>query len=82
LIFIQEKVDKEQVIRLNFICTQFKESHLSQVGTNGGNTLPCEKVFCYSGGTEATALFPMAAKTLEQAGFECAPFLKVNPFTA
>jgi hypothetical protein len=55
--------------------TQFKEkSFIAGLGTNGSNTLPCEKVFCYSGGTEATALFPMAAKTLEQAGFEVRPF--------
>ncbi len=27
---------------------------------------------CYSGGTEATALFPMAAQTLEDAGFQIA----------
>ena len=27
-------------------------------------------VWCYSGGTEATALFPKAAETLEQQGFE------------
>jgi arsenate reductase len=27
-------------------------------------------VFCYSGGTEATALYPMVATTLEQTGFQ------------
>ena len=27
-------------------------------------------MFCYSGGTEATALFPIVAKTLEHSGFE------------
>jgi arsenate reductase len=29
-----------------------------------------KNVFCYSGGTETTALFPMAAKTLENTGFD------------
>lgn len=29
-----------------------------------------KNVFCYSGGTEATALFPVAAKTLENSGFK------------
>ena len=29
-----------------------------------------ENVFCYSGGTEATALFPVVSKTLEQSGFK------------
>jgi hypothetical protein len=42
--------------------TQFKEkSFIAGLGTNGSSTLPCEKVFCYSGGTEAT-IIPMAAK--------------------
>jgi arsenate reductase len=27
-------------------------------------------VFCYSGGTEATALFPLVVKTLEHSGFK------------
>ena len=27
-------------------------------------------MFCYSGGTEATALFPMVAQTLENSGFK------------
>jgi arsenate reductase len=27
-------------------------------------------VFCYSGGTEATALFPMVAETLQRSGFQ------------
>jgi arsenate reductase len=29
-----------------------------------------KNVFCYSGGTEATALFPVAASTLENTGFK------------
>ena len=29
-----------------------------------------KNVFCYSGGTETTALFPVAAKTLNDIGFE------------
>ena len=28
-----------------------------------------KNVYCYSGGTEATAMFPMVAKTLENQGF-------------
>jgi hypothetical protein len=52
--------------------TQFKEkSFIAGLGTNG-STLPCEKVFCYSGGSYG--IIPMAAKTLEQAGFEVRPF--------
>ena len=29
-----------------------------------------KNVFCYSGGTEATALFPVAAETLKNTGFK------------
>lgn len=73
--FIQEKVNNEQNIRLNFICTHnSRRSHLSQVwAQTAAAHFNVKNVFCYSGGTEATALFPMAAKTLEQAGFEVKP---------
>jgi arsenate reductase len=53
LIDFIKKVDKEQEIRLNFICTHnSRRSHLSQVWAQTAATLPCEKVFCYSGGTK------------------------------
>jgi hypothetical protein len=32
------------------------------MGTNGGSTFQCKKRVLLFGGTEATALFPMAAK--------------------
>jgi arsenate reductase len=70
--FIQEKVGKQQEVRLNFICTHnSRRSHLSQVwAQTAAAHFNVKNVFCYSGGTEATALFPMAAKTLEQSGFQ------------
>jgi arsenate reductase len=70
--FIQNKVSKEQETRLNFICTHnSRRSHLSQVwAQTAAAHFNVKNVFCYSGGTEATALFPMAAKTLEQSGFQ------------
>jgi arsenate reductase len=70
--FIQKKVSKEQETRLNFICTHnSRRSHLSQVwAQTAAAHFNVKNVFCYSGGTEATALFPMAAKTLEQSGFQ------------
>jgi arsenate reductase len=73
--FIQEKVGKQQEVRLNFICTHnSRRSHLSQVwAQTAAAHFNVKNVFCYSGGTEATALFPTAAKTLEQAGFEVHP---------
>jgi arsenate reductase len=70
--FIQSKVSENQEIRLNFICTHnSRRSHLSQVwGQTMAAYFHIDKVFCYSGGTEATALFPMVAATLENSGFQ------------
>jgi len=70
--FIQEKVTKKLQIRLNFICTHnSRRSHLSQVWAQ---TLAyhynLKNVYCYSGGTEATALFPKIADTLTLSGFQ------------
>ncbi|WFO15069.1 protein-tyrosine-phosphatase [Cellulophaga baltica 4] len=70
--FIQHKVKTDQEIRLNFICTHnSRRSHLSQawaqaIAAHFGIT----NVYSYSGGTEATALFPMAATTLKNSGFQ------------
>ena len=70
--FIQKKITNQQEIRLNLICTHnSRRSHLSQVwAQTAAAHFNVKNVFCYSGGTEATALFPMAAKTLEQSGFK------------
>ncbi|MFE3871018.1 low molecular weight phosphatase family protein [Flavobacterium sp. ZS1P70] len=70
--FIQNKVNKQQEIRLNLICTHnSRRSHLSQVwAQTAAAHFNIKNVFCYSGGTEATALFPMAAKTLQLSGFK------------
>ncbi|WCO03401.1 arsenate-mycothiol transferase ArsC [Psychroserpens ponticola] len=70
--FIQTKVSSNQVVRINFICTHnSRRSHLSQVWAQTmANYFNIKNVFCYSGGTEATALFPMVAETLKNSGFE------------
>jgi arsenate reductase len=70
--FIQGKVDTDQEIRLNLICTHnSRRSHLSQVwAQTAAAHYGIINVFCYSGGTEATAMFPMAAKTLAKEGFQ------------
>jgi arsenate reductase len=69
--FIQSKVSENQEIRINFICTHnSRRSHLSQVWAQTmANYFNIKNVFCYSGGTESTALFPMAAETLKNSGF-------------
>lgn len=70
--FIQHKVANQKEIRLNFICTHnSRRSHLSQVWAQTmANYFNIKNVFCYSGGTEATALFPMVAETLRDSGFQ------------
>ena len=70
--FIQSKVSESKEIRINFICTHnSRRSHLSQVWAQTmSNYFNIKNVFCYSGGTEATALFPMVAETLQNSGFQ------------
>jgi arsenate reductase len=69
--FIQTKATNQQQIRLNLICTHnSRRSHLSQVWAQTASAyFNIKNVFCYSGGTEATAMFPMVAQTLENHGF-------------
>ncbi|MBU2940348.1 protein-tyrosine-phosphatase [Lacinutrix sp. C3R15] len=78
--FIQTKVNNKQEIRLHFICTHnSRRSHFSQVWAQTmANHFNIKNVFCYSGGTEATALFPMVAKTLEDSGFQIQTISKGN----
>lgn len=70
--FIQLKFDTQEEIRLNLICTHnSRRSHLSQVwAQTAAYYFGVKNVFCYSGGTEATALYPKVAETLEKSGFE------------
>lgn len=70
--FIQSKVNTDKKIRLNLICTHnSRRSHLSQVWAQTASAYySINNVFCYSGGTEATAMFPMVAQTLLKQGFQ------------
>jgi arsenate reductase len=70
--YIQNKVTNQEEIRLNLICTHnSRRSHLSQVWAQTASAYyNIRNVFCYSGGTEATAMFPMVAKTLDEQGFK------------
>ena len=69
--YLQDKVNNNEIIRLNFICTHnSRRSHLSQVWAQTmASYFNIKNVYCYSGGTEATALFPMVAETLKKTGF-------------
>lgn len=67
----QKRADNEE-IRLNFICTHnSRRSHLSQIWAQTmAHYFDLNKVTCYSGGTEATAMFPKVGETLSNQGFE------------
>jgi len=70
--YLKNKISKNQAINLNFICTHnSRRSHLSQVWAQTlAEHIGIKNVNCYSGGTEATAMFPAAVKTLQTMGFE------------
>jgi len=80
--YVQAKISSQQELRLNFICTHnSRRSHLSQVWAQTiASHFKLKNVFCYSGGTTATALFPMVANTLEKSGFKIGVISKgINP---
>jgi len=70
--FIQNKVNTNKQIRINFICTHnSRRSHLSQVWAQTmAHYFNIKNIFSYSSGTETTALFPMVIETLQDSGFE------------
>ena len=70
--YVQHKVNSQEEIRLNFICTHnSRRSHLSQIWAQTmAFHFQVSNVFCYSGGTDATALFPKVAETLTNQGFK------------
>jgi arsenate reductase len=70
--YIQSKINNNETIRLNFICTHnSRRSHLSQIWAQTmAFYFKIKNVFCYSGGTETTAMFPKVAETLINQGFQ------------
>jgi len=70
--YLQVKLGNNEAIRLNFICTHnSRRSHLSQIWAQTmAAYYDINKVSTYSGGTEATALFPKIAETLTNQGFK------------
>ena len=70
--YIQNKVNTNEEIRLNFICTHnSRRSHLSQIWAQTmAFQFGIKNVYCYSGGTEATAMFPKVGETLVNQGFQ------------
>lgn len=69
--YIQDRLEKNQSVQLNFICTHnSRRSHISQIWAS---TAVCyfglENIKCFSGGTEATAFNPRAVAAMKRAGF-------------
>lgn len=69
--FVQQKAAIQQEVNINFICTHnSRRSHLSQVWAQvAAAYFNIPNVYCYSGGTEETSLFPKVAETLSNQGF-------------
>lgn len=70
--FVQKKKEANEIINLILICTHnSRRSHLSQVWTQvAARYYGFSTVFSYSGGTEATALFPSAKAALQKTGLQ------------
>ena len=70
--YIHTKKNNNEIIRLNFICTHnSRRSHLSQIWAQTlAYHFNIRNTYCYSGGTEATAMYPKVAETLRNQGFQ------------
>lgn len=70
--FINTKVQRKEVVSLTLICTHnSRRSHMSQVWAQvAAHYYKVPHVNAYSGGTASTALFPVAAEALQEAGLE------------
>jgi arsenate reductase len=69
--YIKSCRDADKAVGLNFICTHnSRRSHLAQIWAQTAAAYHnVDKVHCYSGGTEATAMYIAIRKTLEKQGF-------------
>ena len=70
--YIQNKIENNLTIRLNFICTHnSRRSHLSQIWAQTmAYHFGIKNLFCFSGGTEATAMFPKVGEIVTNQGFQ------------
>ena len=76
--YLNSKVGKK--VQLNFICTHnSRRSQLGQVWAQVAAHYYGFKIDCYSGGTEATAFYPMAVNTLKRQGFQISSDGMDNP---
>lgn len=69
---LSKKMRDSSLINLNFICTHnSRRSHFAQVWAQTlANYLEIGQITCYSGGTEATAVYQSVLTTLKNTGFD------------
>ena len=69
--YILLRIGEGESVNLNFICTHnSRRSHLSQIWAQTmAAYFDIRDVCCYSGGTEATAMFPVIGDTLASQGY-------------
>jgi arsenate reductase len=69
--YIVSNQKRKEATNLIFICTHnSRRSHISQLwAQTAAYVYGIENVFCYSGGTEATAFNPRAVRAMKEAGF-------------
>lgn len=70
--YLQKKIDKNELIRINYICTHnSRRSHLGQIWMQTlAKYFNINSITTYSGGTEATSIALPIIQTLEHQGFE------------
>ncbi|MDN3725451.1 protein-tyrosine-phosphatase [Aequorivita sp. SDUM287046] len=70
--YLSNKAQAGETTQLNFICTHnSRRSQLAQVWARTmADYFNTPNIECYSGGTEATSVYPMVVTTLENAGFK------------
>ena len=70
--YIFNKQKENQKIRLTFICTHnSRRSHFTQVWAHiMAHFYSIDKVECFSGGTEATSVYPSVIESLSEVGLE------------
>lgn len=70
--YIEEKIVKDEPVNLTFICTHnSRRSHISQIwAQTAAEYYGIKNIYCFSGGTEATAFNPRAVKAMKKAGFK------------
>ncbi len=70
--YINNRYKAKKDINLNFICTHnSRRSHMAQIWAQTFSYyFGISSVFCFSGGTEITSVYPMVIRTFDKMGFE------------